>query len=190
MLIPTEEYCHALYEQYAVPKNIRRHCKKVAEVGVFLAGKLKEADIKTDENLVKVGCLIHDAFKVASLEKLEAHPEWDYIPSGREIEVWQEFRKRFVGVHETLVAAEMLRDEFPEFAGFVSKIGSAGNPVYMTGCLELKILHYADWRVQFDQIISFDSRLDYLRVAYRHKWVDKGEGWWEQKLREEKGLER
>ena len=188
--VPSEDYCHALYDQYAVPETIQRHCRKVAEVGVFLAKKLKEAGTKVDAELVTAGCLIHDAFKTASLEKLEPRPEWGYTPSERELEVWRELRARFAGMHETLVAAEMLRGEFPEFADFVSKIGSTGNPTYLTERIELKVLHYADWRVQFDQIISFDDRLEYLRETYKHKWIDKGEGWWDQKLQEEKDLER
>ncbi|MDD5750973.1 MAG: hypothetical protein PHS73_00445 [Candidatus Peribacteraceae bacterium] len=190
MKIPSEDFCRDLFDRYAVPDTIRRHCDKVAEVGTFLAKKYRDTGVEIDVELVTIGCRLHDAFKAASLPKLEARPEWGYTPSEREIQVWRELRSRFTGMHETLVAAEMLRDEFPEFADFVSKIGSTGNPTYMTNRVELKILHYADWRVQFDQIISFDARLDYLREAYKHKWIDKGEGWWEQKLQEEKILER
>ncbi len=190
MKIPSEQYCDDLLDRYAVPEPIRRHCAKVAEVGTFLAQKMREGGAEVDIELVTIGCRLHDAFKTASLPTLEARPEWGYTPSEREIEVWKQLRTRFTGMHETLVAAEMFRDEFPEFAVFVSKIGSTGNPTYLTDCIELKILHYADWRVQFDQITSFDERLAYLREAYKHKWIDKGEGWWEQKLQEEKTLER
>ncbi len=189
MKIPSQDYCRFVYEKFAVPSTIQRHCIKVAQVGVFLAQKLKEAGAEVEVELVMAGCLLHDAFKAASLSKLEAKPEWQYLPSEREIEVWKQLRERYAGIHETLVASDILREEFPEFANFVSQIGSAGNPTYLRGGIELKILHYADWRVQFDQIVSFDSRLEYLRNAYLHKWIDKGKMWWEQKLQEEKNLE-
>jgi len=190
MKLPSKAYCQDLLERYAVPEPIRRHCAKVTEVGVFLAQKLAEAGVDVDVELVAIGCSLHDAFKAASLEKLEPRPEWGYTPSQQELEVWRELRKKYTGMHETLVAADVLRAEFPDFADFVSKIGSTGNPCYLVECIELKILHYADWRVQFDEVVSFDDRLDYLRDAYKDKWIAKGEGWWEQKLDEEKSLER
>lgn len=189
MKIPTELHCEQLFVRYAVPAPIRRHCAVVESVGRLLAEQLDEAQVEIDVELVAIGCRLHDAFKAASLEQLEPRPEWGYVPTERELVAWRELRARFAGMHETLVAAEVLRPEFPEFADFVAKIGSTGNPTYLTERLELKVLHYADWRVQFDQIIDFDERLDYLRDAYRRQWIDKGEHWWEETLAAEKQLE-
>lgn len=189
MEIPTEERCEALFETYAVPAPIRRHCAVVESVGRFLADQIRDAGVAIDVELVVIGCKVHDAFKAASLEKLDARPEWGYVPSDREIAAWRTLRARFAGRHETLVAAEVLRPDYPEFADFVAKIGSTGNPTYLTEGIELKVLHYADWRVQFDHIIDFDERLDYLREAYKGQWIDKGEGWWEKTLDAEKDLE-
>lgn len=189
MNIPTERECEQMLEEYAVPPPIRRHCEVVESVGRFLAEELDAAGVGIDINLVATGCRLHDAFKAASLERLEPRAEWGYMPTQRERLKWRELRATFAGVHETLVAAEMLRGEFPEFADFVAKIGSTGNPTYLDGRLELRVLHYADWRVQFDRIIDFDDRLNYLRDTYRGQWIDKGEGWWEQTLAEEKALE-
>ena len=189
MQIPTQSQCEALFDEYAVPAPIRRHCAVVEAVGRFLSEQLYEAGITIDVELVVIGCKVHDAFKAASLEKLDPRPEWGYVPSERELAVWRDLRTEFAGLHETLVAAEMFRAEFPEFADFVAKIGSTGNPTYMSERLELRVLHYADWRVQFDEIIDFDDRLDYLRDAYRGQWIDKGEDWWEQTLADEQALE-
>ena len=189
MKIPSREYCDALIEEYAVPAPIRRHCAVVERVGEQLARDLRDAGVPVNVELVVVGCRLHDAFKAASLPELVARPEWGYEPSDRELEVWAALRERFTGMHETIVAAHILADEFPEFSAFVAKIGSTGNPTYLTERLELKILHYADWRVQFEEIIEFDDRLDYLRDAYRHQWIDRGETWWEDTLAAEKKLE-
>jgi len=189
MKYPNDAYCDQLLDRYAVPEPIRRHCAKVAEVGTFLAQQLREAGVTIDIDLVRIGCRVHDAFKVASLPELVAKPEWGYKPSEREIAVWRDLRGEYAGMHETLVAAEIFRDEFPEFSEFVALIGSTGNPTYLDASLELKVLHYADWRVQFDQIASFDDRLEYLRGAYQEKWIEKGADWWEQTLAREKQLE-
>jgi len=189
MKFPNDSYCDQLFDQYAVPEPIRRHCAKVAEVGAFLAQQLSRAGVTIDVELVRIGCRVHDAFKVASLPELVAKPEWGYEPSERELAVWKDLRSKYTGMHETLVAAEMFRDEFPEFSKFVALIGSTGNPTYLDASLEIKVLHYADWRVQFDQIASFDDRLEYLRGAYQDKWIEKGADWWEQTLAREKQLE-
>jgi hypothetical protein len=189
MRIPSNEYCEELFDRYAVPAPIRRHSEVVESVGRFLAESLDAADVPIDVELVTVGCKVHDAFKAASLEQLEPRPEWNYAPSARELQVWRELRARYAGMHETLVAAEMFRPDFPEFADFVAKIGSTGNPTYLSERLELKVLHYADWRVQFDQLIGFDERLAYLRDAYKGQWIDKGASWWEETLAAEKDLE-
>jgi len=191
MKIPSDEFCRSLFEQYAVPAPIRRHLAKVEDVGTFLATQLVNAGVDIDVPLVAVGCRLHDAFKAASLEALVPRPEWGYVPTARELEVWKELRSRFAGLHETIVAATVLREaSYPEFADFVAQIGSTGNPTYLTERIELQLLHYADWRVQFDTIISFDDRLAYLREAYKTKWIDRGESWWEDILHEEKELER
>jgi len=189
MQLPTQRYCETLFERHAVPSPIRRHCNAVEAVGRFLAEQLHESGIAIDVELVTVGCKVHDAFKAASLEQLNPRPEWGYVPSERELAVWRDLRSRYAGLHETLVAAEIFRAEFPEFADFVAKIGSTGNPTYLSERLELKVLHYADWRVQFDQIIGFDERLDYLRDAYKDQWIDKGKDWWEKTVLAEKELE-
>ena len=189
MKIPSREYCDALVEKYAVPAPIRRHCAVVERVGEQIARDLVDAGVPVDVELVVVGCRLHDAFKAASLRELIARPEWGYQPSERELQVWAELREQFTGVHETIVAAQILAGEFPEFSEFVAKIGSTGNPTYLTERLELKILHYADWRVQFEEIIDFDDRLEYLRDTYRHEWIDKGATWWEDALAAEKELE-
>lgn len=189
MRIPTTDYCEALFDEYAVPAPIRRHCAVVERVGRMLAEDLRHAGVDIDVDLVVIGCKIHDAFKAASLPELIPRPEWGYEPSARELEVWAKLRERFTGVHETIVAAEMFAPEFPEFAGFVAKIGSTGNPTYLTEGLELKVLHYADWRVQFDEVIDFDDRLAYLGETYKGKWIEKGAGWWDEMLAAEKLLE-
>jgi len=189
MEYPNDSYCDQLLDRYAVPEPIRRHCAKVAEVGSFLALQMSEAGVMIDVDLVRIGCRVHDAFKVASLPALVAKPEWGYEPSEREIAVWRDLRSKYADMHETLVAAEMFREEFPEFSEFVALIGSTGNPTYLDASIELKVLHYADWRVQFDQIASFDDRLAYLRETYQDKWIEKGADWWEQTLAREKQLE-
>lgn len=188
MKLPTINYCEKLYEIYAVPAPIRKHCLAVTEVGVFITDKLIENGVNVDRNLVAVGCMLHDAFKAVSLEQLVARPEWNYVPSSRELEVWRQLREQFTGIHETIIASDILKPEFEEFSVFLKNIGSTGNPCYLYGGIELHIVHYADWRVQFDEIISFNDRLEYLKKTYKDSWEKIGISW-DNRLRDEKNLE-
>ena len=190
MKLPSNEYCNNLLNQYHVPSPIRKHCEVVTQVGVALANYLLQAGVNIDVAVVEAGCRVHDAFKAASLKELTPIPELNYIPSQEEITIWKEMQERFQGIHETLIAAEILKDEYPEFAKeIVSQIGSTGNPCYLQGGIELKVMHYADWRVQLDKIISFDDRLAYLCETYKDSWTKSGISW-EVRYEQEKLIEK
>lgn len=189
MRIPSNEYFENLLNEYHVPNPIRQHCEVVTKVGVILANQLLQAGVEIDVALVEAGCRVHDAFKAASLKELTPIPEVGYVPSQEEIKVQKELSQRFQGIHETLIASQMLQSEYPEFADFVSRIGSTGNPCYLEEGIELKVLHYADWRVQLDQIISFDDRLAYLCKTYKDSWEKTGISW-DVRYQQEKEIER
>jgi len=189
MRIPSNEFCDSIMEEYCVPAPIRRHCEVVTEVGITLANHLKNAGVDVNISLVEAGCRVHDAFKGASLKELTPLPEMNYTPSQQEIKVWEKLRKRYQDIHETLIAADILRNEYPDFAEVVSQIGSTGNSCYLHGGIELKIMHYADWRVQFDKITSFDDRLAYLCETYKDSWSKAGISW-DSRYEQEKQLEK
>ena len=46
MKIPSDDFCRNLFDRYAVPETIRRHCDKVAKVGTFLAEKLRDTGVE------------------------------------------------------------------------------------------------------------------------------------------------
>lgn len=191
MKLPSREYIRAeLFDKYAVPSTIRRHCEKVRAVGEVLATGLHNDGVQIDLELVDRGCLVHDAMKAVTLPTLVANPEFSYVPSAREIEVQTRLKERYAGLHETLITADILRPSFPEFSDFVASIGSTGNTTYLDGGIELKVIHYADWRVQFDRIVPFRDRLQYLKDTYLHRYPDKGDEWWETAVKKELELEQ
>lgn len=194
MKLPSPEYIKMLFNKYQVPTPISNHCHAVTNVGIFLAERLVNACVKVDIALVEAGCLIHDAFKAATFEKLLPYPKDNYIPTDSEIIIWQNLYKQFLNkdnkpLHETLIASQVLKKEYPEFAKFVAQIGSTGNPSYLNGGIELKIIHYADWRVDLDKIVSFDDRLKYLVARYKDSWKKIGISW-EEWYAKEKLLEK
>lgn len=190
MELPSPEYIRTeLYDRYAVPSTIRQHCEKVRDVGEVLATGLHRAGVQIDVPLVDSGCLVHDAMKAVTLPTLIANSDMGYVPSAREIEVQTELKRRYPGLHETLITADLLKAPFPEFSEFVAQIGSTGNPTYLEGGIELKVIHYADWRVQFDRIVPFRDRLQYLKDTYLVRQPEKGDAWWKAAVEKELQLE-
>ena len=191
MELPTKQECLKMFEEYLVPKCVYRHCRKVSRAGVALAEALKRNGVDVDIPLVEIGCLLHDMMKVYSLPNLNPKPEAGYYgATDEERLLWEKLRSQFEGLHETLILSKVLEPRYPEFAHFVSRIGSTGNPTYFEGPIELKIIHYADWRIENDVIVSFSERLEYLTKTYKHKWQKQGWAWWEHILNRERDLER
>ena len=197
MKIPSKLECLDLFDKYLVPQNVRRHCKKVSIVGTKLADELKNKGVDVDVPLVEIGCLLHDMMKIYALDSLVPRPESGYFgPTVEEKKLWDHLSKEFADengdrLHETLILSKILEQEYPEFSEFVSKIGSTGNPTYLQGSIELKIIHYVDWRIDKDYIVDLQKRLDYLGVRYRDSWQKKGRDvtWWENMVKLEKDLE-
>lgn len=190
MKIPTRADCLALYDEYAVPTPIRRHCRRVAQVALTISTRRSDAS-SVDHRLIERGCLVHDAFKAATLKELVAVPALGYTgPTELEKHQRDLLRDRFPNMHETLIAAEVLADQYPDFAAVVRLIGSTGNPAYVGAGFEVELIHYADWRVQFTEVVPFQQRLDYLGVTYASQWHDKGQDWWTSMLATELAIEQ
>ena len=191
MRLPSAEYIEAnIYEKYAVPTTIQGHCEKVRDVGTTLAKGLQNDGVQISPLMVDRLSLVHDAMKVVSLPTLVTNPDFRYVPSARELEAQTQLKERYLGMHETLIIADILRTDFPEFSEVVANIGSTGNPTYLNGSIELKVAHYADWRVQYTDIVPFSDRLDYLKRTYLTKQPEKGDAWWEEAVQKELALER
>ena len=188
--LPSRTYIRQeLYDKYAVPPNIIRHCEKVTDVSMVLGRGLKNVGVDINLDLLERLSMVHDSMKAVSLPPLVPNPDLEYTPTDREISVQSRMKEKYEGMHETLIAADVLRPEFPEFSEYVANIGSTGNPTYLNGGIELKVSHYADWRVQLDQIVPFGDRLNYLQRTYLIKQPDKGDEWWQAAVRDERALE-
>jgi putative nucleotidyltransferase with HDIG domain len=61
--IPTEAECDAILEIAGTAENIRRHCRKVADVAVAVAGALVTSGIGVDIEAVRAASLLHDVAK-------------------------------------------------------------------------------------------------------------------------------
>ena len=181
MKIPSKEECLKLFDRYKVPDNILLHSKKVKEVSLFLAEKLIEKGAEIDLELVESGALLHDLMKAVVLEKLAVDEKFKLKEVTREqIEMWQELKKKYAGKHETEATYDILKDDYPEFAIFIRDIGVIRDNLENVSWEE-KIVHYADWRVFVDDIVSLQERLEDLHNRYHGKSTKDQEITWDAK---------
>jgi hypothetical protein len=163
MKIPTEKECLDIFEDYSVPKNIVAHCLSVRNVAVFLARKLFNSGITINIETVDRLALLHDAFKVVTLNELKPTKHHNYEFSSREIEMWKKLRLKYPGKYEGEVASEILSEKYPEFAKLLL---DATNPHKLDRNWEECVIHYADYRIFRNVLVTLDERFSYFSEVY------------------------
>ena len=174
MNLPSVAECDQLFARYHVPKNIHKHCWAVSRLAVRIAEQLKARGIVINVELVRIGSLLHDWMKAAALEKLGSSKQFPYEPTAEEIASWEELRARFAGKHESEIAAELLKDDYPELAAFIRGEGALSHELPTERGWEEKVVHYADWRVLGEKIIPLKERLQDFFERYYEKIVGDG----------------
>lgn len=166
MKLPTQQEALESFARYKVPQNIFKHCLKVREVAEFLAKELNSSGAKIDVELVSSLALLHDLFKAVVLPELKAnslHPE-EF--SNEEIAMWKKLKEKHPGMHETEIAYEAFKEEFPQFALLLRDVS---NPFKRDRIPEQKLVHYADWRTFREEVVDLARRLEYIKQAYPHR---------------------
>ncbi len=160
MILPTEEQCLQYFDEFKVPGKIKEHCLNVQKVAVFLAEKLKEKGFDININLVSNTALVHDLFKLVAIKDLDEN----FGPySDEEIKSWKELREKYPNMYESDVGYIFFKDDYPEFA---LALKNASVPGKENRSWEEWIVHYADWRVKQNKIVTLQERLDYLKNTY------------------------
>ncbi len=145
-MIPTSKQAIELLNVHCVWPHVIAHCKKVADIAVFLARNLNKNGYKLNISLVEAGGLLHDIAKPYSIEK--------HVDHSIEGAKWLEK----LGYHEV---AEIVKYHvfLPETT---IKIG------------EKEIVNYADKRVKDEEIVTLEKRFEYIFKRYGHDkiWKD------------------
>lgn len=168
MKLPSREQAETYFDDFHVPDNFKNHCFLVNKVAVFLAEELKATGEHIDLDLVDILSLLHDLFKPAALEKLETDSAFKCYPTPKQIGFWQEMKKKYKAKHETALFAEVFGTEFPAFAKLMTHYGDH-DILTSKKSREEQIVHYADWRVYCDEIVSLKERTDDLLIRYKRK---------------------
>ncbi len=166
--LPTIEECEMLWDEFMVPENIRRHCRIVSRIAVFLAKRLKKKGLDIDIELVERASLLHDLLKIATIESFQQDER--FKRSGEETKQgYRKLQERFLGKTHEEGAKEVLGSSYPQLAEIIKKHGfeailTIDNEPWSW---EEKIVTYADKRVRHDEIVSLKQRFEDLRIRYR-----------------------
>jgi phosphohistidine swiveling domain-containing protein len=179
--LPTEQQCLDYFKEYKVPKNIKQHCLNVRNVAMFLAKKVRESGIDVNIDFVDRLALLHDLFKIVSIKSLEPNKYHAHQFSEEEIMMREKLQSKFPGLHECDVAYETFKGKYPKLALALKNVSISNieNKNWEEG-----IVHYADWRIAQNKIVSLQYRLDYLQELY-----PKPKEYWQTQINHIKELE-
>jgi len=171
--LPTEQECLDLFKKYVVPENIVHHCLKVQQVSVFMGQKLKEQgkllELKSiNLDFVSRLALCHDMFKMAALNDITPNKYHQRVFNEQEVAMWKYLREKYPQMYEGDVGYEIFKDTYPEFALSLKRVSSPwiDNPTW-----EEIIVHYCDWRVFQEKVVSLVERMAYLREYYSRNQI-------------------
>ena len=146
-MIPSIQACFSLMDVYGMLEHIKAHSLVVSRVAQLLVGSLNKAGLRLSMEITVAGALLHDIGKTKSLETGQDHAEL-----GRQI---------------------CLRHGFDEISELVGEHVRLKNSDPDGCCGEKEIVYYSDKRVNHDQIVSLDGRLDYIieRYGRNREWI-------------------
>ncbi len=174
MKLPTEQQCLNWFKEFKVPNNIFKHCLKVREVALNLGKQFQDKNHIIDLDLLDRMALLHDMFKMVSVN-LNAHTKYhNYTFSEEELLARDDLIKKYPGMHEGEVAHSFLLDKYPDLAVALQR--STSLTERKEGWEEI-LVHYADWRTLQNQVVTIPERIIYLEQTYHPE----GKTWEEHK---------
>ncbi|MFA6888026.1 MAG: hypothetical protein WC254_00855 [Candidatus Woesearchaeota archaeon] len=191
MKLPTREQCEKYFETYHALDNIKAHCYMVNKVTMFIARKLVQSGEKINLDLVDRLSLLHDLFKPVVIKNIVTDETFKCHPTPEQIKFWKEMQVKYPDKHETEVFYEEFKHIFSEFAALMLHYGD--HDIFTTEkTREEQIVHYADWRVHLNTIISLKKRTDDLFVRYNQKIMSHplGKLQWDKRVADEFAVEK
>ncbi len=140
MNIPTTEECFRLIRQMDMMDHIIDHSVMVSNVALCLCRFLKEKFPAINTELVISAALLHDITKTRSFTTGEPHPETGNLLLG--------------GLG------------YPEIGNIVRQHVILDLGANNSRVSEPEIVNYADKRVLHDQVVSLETRLEYIKIRY------------------------
>ena len=143
--LPTLSRVYELWDEYAMPQNIRLHSQLVSKVAIMLGDWCLEAGQKFDRQFLKIGGLLHDIAKGPCLDQpgKKHHLEGEIILQEKGYSELAYLVRYHVGLPEKF--------EIDEVA----------------------LVFYADKRVMSHKIVGLDERFAYILDHYGNKFPER-----------------
>ena len=139
-MIPTEQQCCDLMDQYQMLDNIREHRIVVAEITRVISSGLVACGVELSVDKAVAGALLHDIGKTQCLQS-----GGDHAALGRDI---------------------CLQHQFDEIADIVAEHIWLRNYSPDGVYVEKEIVYYADKRVLHTSVVSLEERRQYIIGTY------------------------
>lgn len=155
----TEEQIQKLINEFHVPKHIRRHCEKVAQVCKIIGEKLAQKGEKINMELLLAGAWLHDLVRICDFTvwNPENFPDKH---DDKHHEKWKQIRSKYSGKTHEEAAYEILSEMGERDLARLIRSHKFENIKHPFRNWEEKILYYADKRVEHDKIVSLAHRLE------------------------------
>ncbi len=143
IIVPDEEACHALWDKYAMPEHIRRHCTLVSDIATAIAVTASEQGADISPPKVRSAGLLHDIGKDYCIRHGGSHAQ---LGAG-----WMVRETRDHSIGQTILHHVYWPFELN---------------VYEDSWLMALLIVYADKRVKHDKLVSLAERFDDLVTRY------------------------
>jgi putative nucleotidyltransferase with HDIG domain len=126
--------------RYQMLPNIKEHSLVVAKIAALIAGQLAGHDAELSVQKTIAGALLHDIGKTACLNTTD-----DHAARGAEI---------------------CVAEQLPAIVDIVAQHVILRNYDSSARLTERELVYYADKRVNHDQIVSLEERMEYILANY------------------------
>jgi len=158
-----------IYHMYRIPENLQQHMQWVAQVAEEVVENWIGSGI--DPELIQQTALLHDMANIIKFKR----PFWGAM--AKNIYYWEQIQEEFIAqygydVHRAtlkIVGELGLSDSVGKVLSDMEKLKT--NPEAEIS-YEARIVEYADCRVGFNGIISFEDRINDLEKRYHHSLDD------------------
>jgi hypothetical protein len=156
-----------IYAEYKIPQNLQEHMLRSAAVASLVCDNLNEP---TDKKQIISACLLHD---MGNIIKYDFSLPGSYGPEG--IEYWKTVQGEYIkkyGTDEHKATVQIVRELnlSSEIVDLIDKVDFQKFCVHSGGNnFNIKIICYADSRVDPHGIVSYEERLADVRERYKDR---------------------
>lgn len=165
--VPNDLQIKKLLKEYATPKHVQNHQKKVAKVANFLAKNIYKNGYFVDTNLVNASALLHDLVRIVNFPNLDNRANFKEKITDKKITIWKNLMSKYAKFHHGDIAAKFLNKQgFCSCAEVIFQHKSKTIFTNQKMTLEEEIVYFADKKVLHDNIVTLHQRFEDGKIRH------------------------